>query len=166
MYDILLPDVPDLVLSKIYYGPQRLFLFAASLSSQECCPLCHAASQRVHSHYTRRIADLPWADFTIEILLQVRRFYCNNQKCRRLTFAQRLGAAIPAYARRTQRKTNQLHSIGLALGGEAGARMAKTLKFSASPDTILKLVRELPLPVPDKVRVVGIDDFSCALRHG
>ena len=160
MYDILLPDVPGLVLSRIYYGPQRLLLFASSLSSQECCPLCHLASNRVHSHYTRRIADLPWADLTIELLLQVRRFYCTNQKCRRLTFAQRLGNAIPAYARKTQRRTNQLQALGLALGGEAGARMAKTLRITTSPDTILNLVRQLPLPAPHKVTVVGVDDFS------
>jgi transposase len=160
LYDILLPNVPDLILSKIYYGPNRLLLFTASLSSQECCPLCQSPSNRVHSHYTRQIADLPWADFTIELLVQVRRFYCNNPHCRRLTFAQRLGAAIPPYARKTQRRTNQLHSLGLALGGEAGARMAKTLKIATSPDTILNLVRQLTLPAPDKVTVLGVDDFS------
>ncbi len=116
----------------------------------------------MHSHYTRRIADLPWAEFTIELLLQVRRFYCTNQRCRRLTFAQRLGNAIPAYVRKTQRRTNQLHSLGLALGGEAGVRMAKTLRITTSPDTILNLLRQLPQPEPDnvKVRVVGVDDFS------
>ena len=114
----------------------------------------------MHSHYTRRIADLPWADLTIELLLQVRRFYCTNQKCRRRTFAQRLGAAIPPYARKTQRRTNQLQVLGLALGGEAGARMAKNLKIPTSPDTILNLVRQLPQPAPDKVTVVGVDDFS------
>ena len=162
MYNILLPAVPDLILSKIYYGPQRLLLFASSLSAQECCPLCQSPSSRVHSQYTRRIADLPWADFTIELVIQVRRFYCNNSQCRRLTFAQRLGSAIPPYARKTQRRTNQLHSFGLAMGGEAGARMAKTLGIATSPDTILNLVRQLPPPAPDnvKVRVVGIDDFS------
>jgi len=160
LFNVLLPDVPGLILTKIYYGPKQLLLFAASLSSQECCPLCQVASKKVHSHYTRRIADLPWAEFKIELLVQVRRFYCTNQKCRRLTFAQRLGVAIPPFARRTQRRTNQLHSLGLALGGEAGARMAKNLKIPASPDTILNLVRRLPLPTTGKVRVLGIDDFS------
>lgn len=125
MFDILLPDVPGLVLTKIYYDDKRLLLFTASLSSQECCPLCQMVSEKVHSHSTRRIADLPWADFKIELLAQVRRFYCTNQKCRRLTFAQRLGKAILACTRRTQRRTNQLQALGLALGSEAGARMAK-----------------------------------------
>lgn len=70
LFDILLPDVPELVLSKIYYGPQRLLLFTASLSAKECCPLCHEVSEKVHSHYTRRVGDLPWADFKIELLIQ------------------------------------------------------------------------------------------------
>ncbi len=157
---MLLPDVPGLVLTKIHYGPNRLLLFTSTISSQANCPLCQKSSDKVHSHYTRRIADLPWADFTIELLLQTRRFYCTNPQCRRLTFSQRLGSAIPAYARRTQRQTNQLHSIGLALGGKPGARLAKTLKITVSPDTILNLVRQLPLPAVGEVRVLGIDDFS------
>jgi transposase len=164
LFDILLPDVPELVLSKIYYGPQRLLLFTTSLAAQECCPLCHKVSEKVHSHYTRRVGDLPWSDFKIELLIQVRRFYCTNSQCRRFTFAQRLGQAIPAYARRTQRRTNQLQNLGLALGGEAGARMAKSLQISTSPDTILRSVRRLPLPPSGEVRVVGIDDF--AFRRG
>ena len=160
MLDFLLPDVPGLVLTKIHYGPNRLLLFTTTISFQANCPLCHTASDKVHSYYTRRIADLPWADFKIELLLQTRRFYCTNSQCRRLTFSQRLGSAIPAYARRTQRQTNQLHSIGLALGGKAGARMAKSLKITVSPDTILNLVRRLPLPATGEVRILGIDDFS------
>lgn len=160
MLDFLLPDVPGLVLTKIHYGPERLLLFITTISTQADCPLCHAASDKVHSYYPRRIADLPWADFKIEFLLQTRRFYCTNPRCLRLTFSQRLGSSISAYARRTQRQTNQLHSIGLALGGKAGARMAKSLKIPVSPDTILNLVRQLPLPATEGVRVLGIDDFS------
>jgi transcriptional regulator with XRE-family HTH domain len=38
--------------------------------------------------------------------------------------------------------------------------MAKTLKIATSPDTILNLLRQLPQPTPDKVTVVGVDDFS------
>jgi transposase len=160
-----LPDVPDLVLAKIFYGPNRLLLFTASIASKSECPICHSTSERVHSYYTRRITDLPWADFKIELLVQIRRFYCINQKCRRLTFSQRLGKAIPAYARRTQRCTNQLQVLGLALGGKAGSRMAKTLKIPTSADTILTLVRQLPLPAPGEVRVLGIDDFSFRRGH-
>jgi transposase len=160
LLDFLLPDVSGLVLTKIYYGPNRLLLFTATISSQADCPLCHVASDKVHGYYTRRIADLPWVDFKIELLLQTRHFYCTNSNCRRLTFSQRLGEAIPAYARRTQRCTNQLQVLGLALGGKAGARMAKTLKITISPDTVLNLVRQLPLPATGDVRVLGIDDFS------
>ena len=52
-------------------------------------------------------------------------------------------------------------SIGLALGGEAGARLAAALSVPTSPDTILRRVKmESAEPSPPP-RYVGIDDWAC-----
>jgi hypothetical protein len=57
-----------------------------------------------------------------------------------------------------------LESIGLALAGRAGARLATALGLSATRNTLLRLIRALPDPQISTVTVLGVDDF--ALRRG
>ena len=52
----------------------------------------------------------------------------------------------------------------MALGGNAGSRLLHHLAMPASPDTVLRLVRRLPLPAPDPPRVVGVDDWAMRKR--
>jgi transposase len=53
-----------------------------------------------------------------------------------------------------------LRQVGFALGGEAGARLARALGMPCSPDTLLRLVRQAPLPPLPTPRVLGVDDWS------
>ena len=70
---------------------------------------------------------------------------------------------VEPYARRTVQLTQALTVPGFALGGEAGARLARRLagvKSSISPDTLLRLIRQqMPAAAPTP-RVLGVDDFA------
>lgn len=46
--------------------------------SESICPLCAVVSGRVHSHYTRTLADLPWQGRRAAIQVRARRFCCDN----------------------------------------------------------------------------------------
>ena len=128
------------------------------------CPDCGRASRAVHSRYRRRPADLPSLGRAVGVELCVRRFYCRNAACGRRTFAERLPGLLGPRARRTGRLAEAQGRVGVALGGEAGARLLRRLAMPASADTVLRLVRALPLPEPEPPRVVGVDDW--ALRKG
>ncbi|WP_283809558.1 transposase family protein [Bradyrhizobium manausense] len=43
-------------------------------SAVSLCPCCGYQMDRVHSHYVRRLADLPWQGRVVEIRLHARRF--------------------------------------------------------------------------------------------
>ena len=139
-------------------------LIVTSTNPVACCPVCQAASRQVHCYYTRTITDLGWADFQVQLKLHVRRFVCSNAMCTRRTFAERLGEPITAYARRTKRCASRLQTIGLLLGGNAGALLAKRMGLPVSSDTLLRLIRALEVPERATPEVLGIDDF--ALRKG
>jgi zinc-finger of transposase IS204/IS1001/IS1096/IS1165 len=59
-----------------------------------CCPLCFCPAERCHSHYTRVVADLSCAGFRIQLILHVRRFFCDNADCLRKIFTERLPAFV------------------------------------------------------------------------
>jgi transposase len=128
------------------------------------CPDCGRASRAVHSRYRRRPADLPSLGRRVRVTLRVRRFYCRNARCARRTFAERLPELVAPRARRTRRLGEAQGRAGVALGGEAAARLLRHLAMPASADTVLRLVRHLPLPEPEAPRVVAVDDW--AVRKG
>jgi transposase len=64
------------------------------------CPGCGGGSHRVHSRYTRTLADLPLSGSAVQLKLLVRRSRCDRELCARRIFSERLAAAAP-WARRT-----------------------------------------------------------------
>ena len=52
------PKLPDLIGVR---ATENAITLAARTSSRVArCPVCGARSARIHSHYTRTLADLPW----------------------------------------------------------------------------------------------------------
>ena len=145
-------------------GPGFLHIAAHGTRPGGRCPNCGRASRAVHSRYRRSPADLSSLGRAVRVELRVRRFYCRNAACARRTFAERLPELLGPRARRTRRLAEAQGRVGVALGGEAGARLLRHLAMPASADTVLRLVRGLPLPEPEPPRVVGVDDW--ALRKG
>ena len=96
-----------------------------------------------------------------------RRFRCLNPSCPRQTFAERLPGVAPAAARRTERLGALQGCLGLALGGEAGQRLAARLAMPASADTLLRLTRKAGNDgVPsDAPRVIAVDDWAWRRGH-
>jgi transposase len=141
-------------------GPETIHVVAHGRRSSGRCPDCGRVSAAVHSAYHRHPADLPSFGREVRLALRVRRFYCRDAACPRRTFAERLPGLIASRARRTRRLGAAQAGIGVALGGEAGARLLPRLGMPASPDTVLRLVRRMPLPARRAPRVLGVDDWA------
>ncbi len=129
------------------------------------CPVCAVFTPRVHSRYTRTLADLPWGVTRVRWQLRVRKFVCTNAQCARRIFTERLPGVVAPWARQTQRLVAWLLAIGLALGGAAGGRLSRRLGLMISRQTLLRLVRRLPLPCGSMPRVLGVDDFAFRKRQ-
>jgi transposase len=119
----------------------------------------------VHSRYQRRLTDLPWGRQAVRIHLTVRKFRCRNRACGRRIFTERLPDLVAAYGRHTHRLATALRAIGLALGGNTGARLAARLRLPTSPSTLLRLVRGTPIPPTPALQVVGVDEWAWRRGH-
>jgi transposase len=128
------------------------------------CPLCHKRSQRVHSRYERTLADLPWGAYAVMVRLQVRRLFCDAPDCARRIFAERLPGVAVSWARKTTRLAGRLTTVGLALGGAAGARLSKAFGTAVSRNTLLRLVRRAPEPDGVTPFALGVDDWALCKR--
>ena len=161
----LLPDPSCLQLKRLEADEQSLVAIVETNLSEALCPLCQCRAESIHSRYTRVVADLPWAGWALRLELHVRRLFCQNKECKRRIFTERLPGVVAPYARRTTRLTDLLMLIGFAMGGEAGNCLVERMGLEASPETLLRLVRqeeERQVPTP---RVLGVDDFSFCRRR-
>jgi transposase len=161
----LLPPDDPLHFETLLLQDHHLTLVAAMTAPQALCPDCHQASDRIHSGYTRTLADLPWAMLPVALVLHVRRFFCDPSGCGRLTFTERLPTVAPLYARTTTRLRHSQASTGLARGGSAGARQLARQGLPGSRNTVLRRVRGLPTPAYPSPHVVGIDDWAWRKGH-
>lgn len=128
------------------------------------CLLCGFPTHRIHSRYERTLKDLPLVKFSLTILLEVGKFFCLNKDCHRRIFTERLSDIVAPWARRTERYSEHLKAMGLALGGSAGARLSKQMGYGHSRNAILCLLSSLSLPEVTTPKILGVDDF--ALRRG
>src|SRR5262245_34978675 len=124
------------------------------------CPHCGSEARNVHSRYSRRLADLPCFGRAVQLRVTVRRFSCLQPECPRLIFAERLPGFAEPHARTTSRLRQAHEAIGWALGGEAGARLTKSLAMATSPDTLLRRVKQIGGGSAPAPRFVGIDDWA------
>ena len=94
----------------------------------------------------------------------MRKFFCLNAACIRRIFTERIPEIAAPWARKTVRFVQRLQSIGIALGGAAGSRLAHQLGYQASGSTLLNHLSQLSLPQFKTPKLLGVDDF--AFRKG
>jgi hypothetical protein len=70
----------------------------------------------------------------VVLRLQARRFRCLNPTCSRQVFDESLADAVRPFARRTERLGELQYQLALALGGEAGMRLAERLAMPSSAE--------------------------------
>ena len=163
----LLPDATTLrlVACHVDITAAQITLGVRSAQTRVPCPLCATPARRIHSRYTRTLADLPWADDRVRLQLRVRKWFCRNRSCRRHIFTERLPTVAAPWARRTLRLAQRLVAVGLALGGKAGVSLSQRWGLAVSRNTLLRLLRRLPVPAYPTPTVLGVDDFALRKRH-
>jgi hypothetical protein len=152
----------QLHVDELSFTADLLTIYASTTDLAAECPLCGQPSLRIHGCYMRTLADLPWCGTPVRLRVRVRKFFCDEPSCERRIFAERLDEVARVHARATDRQREALEWIALALGGEAGARLARELGLLVSPDTLLNRIRGAFCAdgANNVVRVLGVDDFG------
>lgn len=156
----LLPASAAMRLADLTVADEQLLLHLTATAATAACPLCATSSATIHSRYQRHLTDVLWGTLQIRLQLTVRKFVCRNPECVRRIFTERLPNLVASYARKTTRLVTALRQIGLALGGQAGARLATRLRYQTSPTMLRRLVRRASLPAAAPPIAVGIDEWA------
>jgi len=146
-------------------GDGHLRLHVTATSRIPTCPLCAQPATRMHSRYSRVVKDLPCAGQQVQLILHVRKFFCDTANCVRKIFVERLPQLVAPWAQMTTRLGQAIQAIGLATCGRLGARLASRLGITTSWMTIVRRVMALPMQPAEQVQCLGIDDFCATRSH-
>ncbi|MEU6298956.1 ISL3 family transposase [Streptomyces erythrochromogenes] len=164
LLDLLFPSVSGIAVVTVDATGEVIRIQVQCTAAGAVCPGCGGRTSRVHSSYLRFPADLPSGGRRVVLALRVRRFFCPATSCPRRTFAEQVPGLTRRHGHATERLRSALGTIGLALAGRAGARLAAQMGITASRTALLRRVMEQPDPPAVQPRAVGVDDF--ALRRG
>ncbi|MGW3737251.1 ISL3 family transposase [Streptomyces sp. NPDC005148] len=124
------------------------------------CPDCRRESARVHSRYSRTLADAAAGGRPVLITLVVRRLFCDSSSCGRRTFAEQVEGLTVRYQRRSPLLQHLVEVAGVLLAGRGGARLLHILKAPLSRTSVLFQLMRMRLPSVGAPRVLGVDDFA------
>ena len=117
-------------------------------------------ASRVHSRYTRTVADLACGGQQVRLILHVRKFFCYNSDCVRKIFTERLSPFLEPWARTTRRLSQVIETLGFSTCARAGARLGRRLGIQMSRMSVLRRIMSRPTAPAARVSVLGLDDFS------
>src|SRR5689334_22964359 len=125
--ELLLSLPAGLVITTFHITVGALQLNIASERPQAACPICGMASAAQHSRYQRTFRDVPSGGYPVCIILQTRRFFCQERTCPRRIFTERFPDFVLPRARMTERFREALAALSVVLAHEAAARLARAL---------------------------------------
>ena len=87
---LLFPHLGSLKLDQVEDRGDLVWLVVRTRTSPVTCPECGEPATRVHDRYWRRLQDLSCCGRPVQVVLQVRRFICDNPACVVATFAEQV----------------------------------------------------------------------------
>jgi transposase len=163
--EILFPHLSGMRVDHVQLSERVVRIDAQTTSQTATCPGYGIVFKRVHSRYARRLSDSSISGREVLIDIRVRRFFCGSGGCGKKTFAEPLAHLAVRYGRRTELAGQLLASVGLALSGRAGARLAGRLGLPVNRMTLIRTIRRVPDPVLDTPSVLGVDEFAIRRDH-
>ena len=85
-----LPQPANLRCRQVIIDPNTVTTVVETLTPTGLCPLCSRPSGRIHSRYTRTLADLLWQGRIVRWCLEIRKFFCDKADGPGCVFIERL----------------------------------------------------------------------------
>lgn len=150
----------DLLIHEAEHDNQAFHLYATSALDYGICPYCGHLSRSVHSRYVRTIQDLSILGNRVILRLEMRKFFCHNEECRRKTFAEQPGDEVFRYRRRTCRCERLVARQGISVSSGSASRLLAHMGVNVSSSTVLRDLHRMQPSTYTDVREIGVDDWA------
>lgn len=105
------------------------------------CPHCKRESQKIHSHYIKTFQDLPIQDKKVVIILDNRKFFCENKECSTTTFSETF-SCIEFKSKKSKRLVEYISNTSMKLSTIDASKVLKKNGINISKSTIHNLLKK------------------------
>ena len=142
-----------------------MYIYCNTRKQPTKCKYCNLESENIHSIYTRTIADLPIQKYKVKLVINVKKYFCNNDKCNHATFAEPLNF-VEENALRTKRLDEYISEVGLKNSSVETKKQITNSHVKISNNTILRIIKKKEeIIISYEAENIGIDDFSSKKRE-
>jgi Transposase and inactivated derivatives len=151
----------SLQIIKIEEESKQIKITMKSRKHSHNCPLCGQEAQIYHATYMRSVQDLPIFQKNVILHIKAYDYYCANEDCEGVSFAEDYEDFIGRSDRMTERLENFIQTLALETNCEGAAVICKELGIRTSGDTIIRILRkQADIPAAKCGEVIGVDDFA------
>lgn len=119
----------------------EVIIYVASNRKICTCPYCGTDSARVHSCYEKSFQDLPIMGKKTKVIIDNRKFFCDNPDCAFTTFAERFDF-LKRNGKKTKRLIDRIVDISLNTSSVAASRTLKDGIADVGKSTICSLLKK------------------------
>ncbi|MGW2425745.1 transposase family protein [Streptomyces sp. NPDC001709] len=162
--ELLFPGL-KIAVRQLAVGEGALIVDAAACAPAGTCPQCDHPGVRVHSRYWRHIAGLPLARQKMVVRLRVRRFFCDQGRCRRRTFVEQVAGPTEPRLRSSTASRSAMRTVAVELGGRPGQRLCTKPRLHGRRTAPLGQLKAPPVSARAP-RILGLDEFAFRKDRG
>ena len=118
-----------------------LIIHMESVEERAKCPYCGKVSYKVHSHYTRKLQDLPIQAKKVKLVINIKKFFCLNKNCEHKTFAESYSFFDPK-ATKTKRLQEEILKVSLTQSSLSAAQYLRSGVADVGKSTICNLLKK------------------------
>jgi transposase len=120
-------DLVQMLDSNLIYLDHQVFcdsiiIYVCSKHDEATCPYCGTASSRIHSSYERSFQDLPIQGKKVNVIIDNRKYFCDNPRCHQTTFAEAFGCLKPK-SKKSNRLLGEIVKISIEVSSVTASRV-------------------------------------------
>jgi len=156
-----------LKITEVTDSNSKIIIRLKSITSECECPSCKSTLTEFHGTYERKVQDLPILGKNVKLLINVREYQCNNDKCDVTTVTESYNGFLNSYSRMTERCADFICTLAMETSCEGCARISKAMNINVSGDTVIRLLTKRFELQDEPIcgAVVGVDDFAYKKCH-
>ncbi len=118
-----------------------IYINIKSNKKEACCSDCNTPSERIHSRYTRSFQDLPISGKKTVLILNNRKFFCDNEDCNRKTFAEKFDFIEPK-AKKTKRLETEIINLSKNMSSISASKLLEKNVATVSKSTVCNIFKK------------------------
>jgi len=120
---------------------RTIYLYVYSTREKLVCPYCGKSSSRVHSKYDRSFQDLPLQDKKLVVVINNKKMFCDNAKCKKRTFAETF-EFLPRKGKKSKRLLEKITDISLNVSSITASSLLRDGIADVGKSTICNMLKK------------------------